>query len=46
MNWFKFYSPATFYPLAGWLIPYFAALAVLLTLIGLYLGFCVAPTDY
>src|SRR3569833_808533 len=46
MNWFKFSSPATFYPLAGRLIPYFAALAVVLTLIGLYLGFFVAPTDY
>src|SRR3569833_278278 len=39
MNWFKFSSPATFYPLAGRLIPYFAALAVVLTLIVLYLGF-------
>src|SRR3569832_2430186 len=46
MNWFKLSSPATFFPLAGKLIPYFAALAVVLTVIGLYLGFFVAPTDY
>src|SRR3569833_1759823 len=46
MNWFKFSSPATFYPLVGWLFFFFAALAVVLTLIGLYLGFFVAPTDY
>lgn len=46
MNWFKYSSPATFYPLAGRLIPYFVVLAVVLTLIGLYLGFFVAPTDY
>lgn len=46
INWFKFSSPATFYPLAGKLIPYFTALAVVLTVVGLYLGFFVAPTDY
>jgi len=44
--WFKFASPAAFYPLAGRLIPWFAWAAGLLTLIGLYLGFIVAPTDY
>ena len=46
INWFKYSSPATFYPLAGKLIPYFAALAAALTVAGLYLGFFVAPTDY
>lgn len=46
INWFKYSSPASFYPLAGKLIPWFAALAVVLTLVGLYLGFFVAPTDY
>lgn len=34
-----------FYPLAGRLAPWFAAVAVVLALIGLYLGFFVAPTD-
>ncbi len=46
VNLFKFSSPASFYPLAGRLIPWFAGLAVVLTVIGLYLGFFVAPTDY
>jgi heme exporter protein C len=45
-NWFKYSSPVSFYPLAGRLIPWFGAAAVLLTLLGLYLGFFVAPTDY
>jgi heme exporter protein C len=43
--WFKYSSPATFYPLAGKLIPWFAWSAVVLTLIGLYIGFVIAPTD-
>lgn len=42
----SFSSPKTFYPLAGKLLPWFAALAVVLTAIGLYLGFFVAPSDY
>ncbi len=46
LNLFKLSSPASFYPFAGRLIPWFAALAVILTLAGLYLGFVVAPTDY
>ena len=46
INWFKYSSPASFYPLAGKLIPYFTVLAVVLTAIGLYMGFFVAPTDY
>ena len=46
INWFKFSSPATFYPLAGRLIPYFAALAVLFGAWGLWLGLFVAPTDF
>lgn len=44
--WFKFASPAAFYPMAGRLIAWFAWPAALLTLVGLYLGFIVAPTDY
>lgn len=46
INWFKFSSPATFYPLAGRMIPWFSAAAVILLAIGLYMSFFVAPTDY
>ena len=45
LNWYKYASPQTFYPLAGRLIPWFAALAAVLGAIGLYLGLFVAPTD-
>ena len=43
--WFRFSSPASFYPLAGAMVPWFAGAAVLLAAIGLYVGFRVAPTD-
>ena len=43
LNWFKFSSPATFYPLAGKMIPWFAGLTVILTLLGLYWGFFETP---
>ncbi len=46
LTWFKFSSPATFYPLAGKMIPFFGVLAVALTAVGLYIGFFVAPTDF
>ena len=47
INWFKYTSPASFYPLAGKLIPWFAVATVLLLLAaGLYVGFFVAPTDF
>jgi heme exporter protein C len=46
IHWFKFSSPANFYPLAGRLAPWFGWAAGLLGLIGLYIGFFVAPTDY
>lgn len=45
MNWFYFSSPSTFYRLAGMLAPWFQALAALLAIAGLYVGFVVAPTD-
>ncbi len=45
-NLYHFASPATFYPLAGKLIPWFASLAVLFGLGGLYIGMLVAPTDF
>lgn len=46
INWYKYTSPASFYPLAGKMIPWFAALSALLLLVGLYIGFFVAPTDF
>ena len=46
MSVFKYAAPSTFYPLAGRLVPWFAAAAGLLTLVGLYIGFFVAPTDF
>jgi heme exporter protein C len=45
MNLYHYAAPSTFYPLAGKLWPWFAAIAALLGLIGLYIGFVVAPTD-
>ncbi len=45
IHWFKFASPATFYPLAGRLVPWFAWAAVLLCAAGLWVGFFVAPPD-
>jgi heme exporter protein C len=46
INWFKFSSPATFYPLAHkiWLVA--TIIAVVLIAVGLYMSFFVAPTDY
>ena len=43
--WFKYSAPRAFYPLAGRMIPWFSAAAVLLAVWGLYLGLFVAPTD-
>ncbi|PLY17067.1 MAG: heme ABC transporter permease [Sedimenticola sp.] len=46
INWFKFSSPASFYPLAGKMVPVFTLIAVMLIGVGLYMSFFVAPTDY
>ncbi|HEX8846949.1 MAG TPA: heme ABC transporter permease CcmC [Pyrinomonadaceae bacterium] len=46
INWYKYTSPASFYPLAGKLIPFFAVLSAVLLAAGLYVGFFVAPTDF
>ena len=46
INWFRYASPASFYPLAGRLAPIFWVLAVILIGIGLYMSFFVAPVDY
>jgi heme exporter protein C len=45
VNWFRYASPASFYPLAASLAPWFAVAAAMLALAGLYVGFVVAPTD-
>ncbi|MCP5266709.1 MAG: cytochrome c biogenesis protein CcsA [Burkholderiaceae bacterium] len=45
-GFFRFSSPASFYPLAGRLVPWFGWSAAALAVIGLYLGFFVAPTDH
>jgi len=44
-NWLRYASPQTFYPLAGAMIPWFAAAAAMLCAAGLYISFFVAPTD-
>ncbi len=46
MNLYHYASPATFYPLAGRLVPWFAGLAAVLAAVGLYIGLFVAPTDF
>ena len=46
INWFKFSSPASFYPLAKKLAVGFGALAVVFCAVGLYIGFFMAPTDH
>lgn len=45
MNLYHYAAPATFYPLAGKLWPWFAGIATILCGAGLYIGFVVAPTD-
>lgn len=45
-NWYKYSSPATFYGLAGRMIPWFYGAAALLCAAGLYVGFFLAPTDF
>jgi len=45
IHWFRFASPASFYPLAGRLVPWFAIAAAILAAVGLWVGLVVAPTD-
>jgi len=45
IHWFKFASPQNFYHLAGKMWPWFAGLATILMLLGLWIGFFVAPID-
>lgn len=46
MNLYRFASPAAFYPVAGFWTPWFAIAAAVCTVVGLYIGFVVAPTDF
>jgi len=46
INWFRYSSPRAFYPLAGAMAPWFFWAAAVFALIGLYIGFFVAPTDF
>jgi heme exporter protein C len=45
MNLFRYSSPPAFYPLAGKLAPWFGWAAIVLALIGLWIGLVLAPTD-
>lgn len=45
IHWFTYSSPQNFYFLAGRLWPWFAALATVLMLVGLWISFFVAPVD-
>ena len=45
IHWFRYASPASFYPLAGRMVPWFAWLAAVSGAIGLWIAFFVAPTD-
>jgi heme exporter protein C len=45
INWFRYASPQAFFPKMGKLIRWFAGLAIVLGVIGVYIGFFVAPTD-
>lgn len=46
MNPYLFSSPATFYPIAGRLAPWFAWAAAICAVAGLWIGFGIAPTDF
>lgn len=45
INWFKYAAPAACYPLAGRLAPWLLGAGLALTILGLWLGLAVAPTD-
>src|SRR5262249_11502411 len=46
IHWYKYAAPANFYPLAGKMVPWFTGVTIILFIVGLYLGFAVAPTDF
>jgi heme exporter protein C len=45
IHWFKYASSPAFFSLSGKLIPWFAAIALILCVVGLYVGLLAAPTD-
>ena len=45
INWFRYASPVSFFPVAQRLARWFGAAAALLAIVGLWLGLGVAPTD-
>jgi heme exporter protein C len=45
INWFRYASPVSFFPVAQRLARWFGAAAALLAIAGLWLGLVVAPTD-
>src|SRR4030088_2151850 len=45
INWFRYASPVSFFPLAGTMVRGFGVAAVLLAIVGVWLGLVVAPTD-
>lgn len=45
VNWFKLASPASFYPIAGKMQPWFWLAAAVFGVAGLWVSFFVAPTD-
>jgi heme exporter protein C len=45
IHWFRYGSPQSFYPLAGRMLPWFAAAAALSGAAGLWVSFFLAPTD-
>ena len=46
LNLYRYAAPSTFYGLAGRMIPWFAWSAAILTAVGLYIAFFMAPTDF
>jgi heme exporter protein C len=46
INWYKYAAPQTFFHLAGKSIPWLMAVALLMGVVGFYIGFIVAPTDF
>ncbi len=45
LNFWKYSSPKTFFPVIGKFVPFFFWMALLFGLAGFYVGFFVAPTD-
>lgn len=46
INWYKYAAPQPFFHLAGKWIPWLLALSALTLLVGMTIGFVVAPTDF